>query len=339
MTALSDSGAPLLQVRGLVKQFPIRRSGGEMLRRAPRRSVHALRGVSLDVAQGEIVGLVGESGCGKSTMARCLSGLTAPDGGEVLWGGTPLSGVGLERARKIQMVFQDPYASLNPRMTLSQTLEEVLRVHGRASGRGECGDLIDELLLTVGLAPRLKHRLPHAISGGQRQRVSIARALAVRPEVLIADEPVSALDASIQAQIINLLEDLRRTLGISIIFVSHDLNVIRHISDRVAVMYLGQVVELADTEDLFARPSHPYTRALLDAIPKPDPDARSSAPALVGELPDPTQPPPGCAFSSRCPWVVPACREAVPGLMAQHDGRQVRCSNDAALAAAPLIRL
>jgi oligopeptide transport system ATP-binding protein len=215
-------------------------------------------------------------------------------------------------------------------MSLAQALDEVLQVHGLAATRAERAERVDELLLTVGLAPRLKHQLPHALSGGQRQRISIARALAVGPQVLIADEPVSALDASIQAQIINLLEELRERLKIAFVFISHDLNVVRHISDRIAVMYFGQVVESAATDTLFVQPAHPYTRALLAAIPQTDPARRSMVPALAGELPDPTAPPRGCSFSTRCPWVVEACRAQEPALLPHAPGHAVRCSNAAA---------
>ena len=327
--AIADRGAPMLSAHGLGKRFEIASGAGMPLRRGPRRHVQALRDVSIELHRGETLGIVGESGCGKSTLARCLSGLDAPDAGEIRWLGRRMAAESsaLERARRVQMVFQDPYASLNPRMTLAQALDEALLVHGLAATRAERAERVDELLLTVGLAPRLKHLLPHALSGGQRQRISIARALAVGPQVLIADEPVSALDASIQAQIINLLEELRERLQIAFVFISHDLNVVRHISDRIAVMYFGQVVESADTDALFAQPAHPYTRALLAAIPQTDPARRSLVPALAGELPDPTAPPRGCSFSTRCPWVVEACRAQEPALLGHAPRHAVRCSN------------
>jgi len=323
---------PLLSAHGIGRRFEVAGGASALLTRRPRRVLQALRDVSLELAPGETLGIVGESGCGKSTLARCLSGLDRPDEGNIRWQGQPMAtgSTPLQRARRVQMVFQDPYASLNPRMSLAQTLDEVLQVHGLAATRGERAERVDELLLTVGLAPRLKHHLPHALSGGQRQRISIARALAVGPQVLIADEPVSALDASIQAQIINLLEALRERLKIAFVFISHDLNVVRHISDRIAVMYLGHVVETATTEALFEHPAHPYTRALLAAIPQTDPSRRSLLPALAGELPDPTAPPAGCSFSTRCPFVVDACRAHEPALFEQAPGHAVRCSNAAA---------
>jgi oligopeptide transport system ATP-binding protein len=318
--------APILEIRHLSKTFPQARSAAEFLTRQPKRDLHALRDISLTLRSGETLGIVGESGCGKSTLGRCLAGLHPYDSGEIFWKGTQLSDASrLDRSRRIQMVFQDPYSSLNPRMTLAQTLDEVLRVHGASMNAAERRERVDELLHTVGLSPRLKDRLPHAFSGGQRQRISIARALAVEPEVLVADEPVSALDASVQAQIINLLEALREKLGISIIFIAHDLNVVRHISHRVAVMYLGEVVELAPTEILFASPQHPYSQALLSAIPLPDPDARNPQTSLEGELPDPLSPPPGCGFSTRCPYVRDECRKPVPMFASPDREHLVRC--------------
>ena len=328
----AQPAAPLLSAHGLGRRFEVAGGASALLTRRPRRFLQALRDVSLELAPGETLGIVGESGCGKSTLARCLSGIDTPDEGSIRWQGQPMAAgsTPLQRARRVQMVFQDPYASLNPRMSLAQTLGEVLQVHALAATRGERADRVDELLLTVGLAPRLKHHLPHALSGGQRQRISIARALAVGPQVLIADEPVSALDASIQAQIINLLEELRERLGIAYVFISHDLNVVRHISDRIAVMYLGQVVECAATDALFDHPAHPYTRALLAAIPQTDPSRRSLVPALAGELPDPTALLTGCRFLTRCPWVVEACRENEPALLEEVPGHAVRSSNAAA---------
>ena len=319
----------MITVRGLRKSFPLPRTLPQMVSRRPHQSLRALRGVDLAVAAGEIVGVVGESGCGKSTFGRCVAGLETPDEGTVLWEGASLPAARMARAARIQMVFQDPYASLNPRLTIGQMIAEALGVHAKAGSAAARRDRVDALLTMVGLDPALRDRLPHAISGGQRQRISIARALAVEPRLLIADEPVSALDASVQAQIINLLQDLRVQLGISILFIAHDLNVVRHISDRIVVMYLGEVVESGTADALFDRPLHPYTRALLAAIPLPDPARRDPVAAVEGEMPDPLDPPPGCAFSSRCSFVLPACIAARPELR-EVAGRQVRCINPAA---------
>jgi oligopeptide transport system ATP-binding protein len=320
------SAEDLLEVRGLSKTFSHPRGLGDIVTGQAPRALQAVRGVSFGLSPGETLGVVGESGCGKSTLGRCIAGLHDPSSGEILWRGRPLANLGGRQAqsRHIQMIFQDPYASLNPRMTVRQALDEVLRVHGLAN-RPARRARVAELLAIVGLSARLAERLPHALSGGQRQRVSIARALAVQPQLIIADEPVSALDASIQAQIINLFETLRESLGIAFIFIAHDLNVVRHISHRVAVMYLGQIVEMAPAERLFERPRHPYTRALLSAIPAPDPAQRTASASLEGELPDPLHPPPGCGFSTRCVWAEAACQAAPPALVAVEDGHAARC--------------
>lgn len=319
--------SPLLEVRGLSKNFGRGRSLVQAL--AGRRGgvLQAVRDVSFSVRPGEVLGVVGESGCGKSTLGRCIAGLNAPSAGEIRWQGRPLAELGDRRAasRLIQMIFQDPYSSLNPRMTVGQTIEEVLVAHGLHGGRETRAARVDELLATVGLSPRHKERLPHAMSGGQRQRVSIARALAVEPKLIIADEPVSALDASVQAQIINLFEELRDRLGIAFIFIAHDLNVVRHISHRVAVMYLGEVMEITQADALFEAPRHPYTKALLSAIPWPDPDRRTTVTSLEGEPPDPLHPPVGCSFSSRCAWAQAACRAERPPLAAYDESHDVRC--------------
>ncbi len=322
-----SAASPLLEISHVSKTYALERPLGDVLARKPKARLKALRDVSLTVRPGEILGVVGESGCGKSTLGRCIVGLDRPEQGTFAWQGGAFDSDRHERARQIQMVFQDPYASLNPRMTLGAILEEVLKVHGTAADAQARQRRVDELLLMVGLAPALKDRLPHAISGGQRQRISIARALAVEPRLIIADEPVSALDASVQAQIINLLEDLRAKLGIAIMFIAHDLNVVRHISDRIAVMYLGEIVEVAETEALFAGPQHPYTRGLLAAIPMPDPEVRSKAAGIEGEVPDPLAPPLGCGFSTRCPFVIPACRAEHPVLRESGRDHAVRCLN------------
>ncbi|MBZ9974184.1 MULTISPECIES: oligopeptide/dipeptide ABC transporter ATP-binding protein [unclassified Mesorhizobium] len=327
---------PLLAIRDLSKTFPMARNFRDVVTRSARQNLRALRDVSLTIQPGEVVGVVGESGCGKSTLGRCIAGLESPEQGDILWQGAPITAGANRRtrARHIQMVFQDPYASLNPRMTLGQTLEEVLHVHGLAGNATRQRERVDELMLMVGLAPALKDRLPHTISGGQRQRICIARALAVEPQLIVADEPVSALDASVQAQIINLLEDLRVKLNIALIFIAHDLNVVRHISDRVAVMYLGEIVETAAADALFTRPLHPYTRGLLAAIPMPDPKRRTSVPSIEGEIPDPLSPPIGCGFSTRCSHVIHPCRARHPDLY-QTGEHGVRCLNPAATFAEP----
>jgi oligopeptide/dipeptide ABC transporter ATP-binding protein len=319
-------GIPLLEVRNLSKFFASPVSIADWVARRAAPVLYAVRDLSLALNAGETLGIVGESGCGKSTLGRCLAGLYVPDGGEVRYQGRLIAELGGRRARSraIQMIFQDPFSSLNPRMTLNQTLEEPLWVHDLCSTRAERRDRIDELLLLVGLTPRDKHRLPHAFSGGQRQRISIARALAVEPAVIVADEPVSALDASIQAQVLNLFVELRQRLGLAYIFIAHDLNVVRFVSRSIAVMYLGEIVECADADLMFDAPRHPYTRALLSAIPRPDPDRRTVTASLEGELPDPFSPPKGCGFSTRCPLVADRCRAERPPERIV-DGHRVRC--------------
>ncbi len=327
---VSNTQVPLFEVRKLSMNFAAPRGITEWVTRAPVRELRAVRDISFSIMPGEVLGVVGESGCGNSTLGRCLVGLHRPAAGEILWRGKPLHEQGSRQdiSRKIQMIFQDPYSSLNPRKTLAQTLDETLRVHGLGRTRAERSDRIEELMLTVGLAPRLKDRLPHAFSGGQRQRISIARALAVSPELIIADEPVSALDASVQAQIINLFEEIRENLGVAFLFIAHDLNVVRHISQRITVMYLGQSMELAQSDELFQQPRHPYTRALLSAIPHPDPDHRENRVSLEGELPNPYDPPRGCVFSSRCPHVDETCHRSIPELRQFTPEHAVRCIKD-----------
>ena len=319
--------APLLEVRHLSKTFIKPRSLVDIALGVPQRRLQAVRDVSLTVAPGETVGLVGESGCGKSTLGRCIAGVHEPSSGEVLLNGRPISRSDHDRrrlSRRIQMIFQDPYSSLNPRLTVGQALGEVLRIHRLRIGRTAVEARIEELLAIVGLSPDAKHKLPHAFSGGQRQRISIARALAVEPSLIIADEPVSALDVSIQAQILNLFEELQNRLGIAYLFIAHDLNVVHHISHRIAVMYLGEIVELTDADALFAAPRHPYTKALLSAIPNPDPQRRSQVVSLAGELPDPARPPAGCGLVTRCPVRIGRCTQEHPQLFRRGE-TEVRC--------------
>jgi len=320
------SGA-LLELRDVRTYFPVHR--GFLLRRQSG-SVRAVDGVTLSVRQGEVLGLVGESGCGKSTLARTILQLVPATGGAVVLNGRNLGEAAraeLQACRRdLQMIFQDPHASLNPRMTVHATLAEPLIVHG-ICGRGEVQGRVDELMRIVGLAPRFAQKYPHEFSGGQRQRIAIARALALRPKIIVADEPVSALDVSIQAQILNLLSQLCREMNLALIFIAHDLSVVRHISDRVAVMYLGRIVELGPAAEVIDRPRHPYTRALVSAIPVPDPAVERARRRIVlaGEPPSPIHPPAGCAFHPRCPHAVDRCRDAVPSLVACGPSHEAAC--------------
>jgi oligopeptide transport system ATP-binding protein len=320
-------GDPLLEVTDLVVHFPIK--SGIIVDREVAR-VHAVDGVSFTLHEGETLGLVGESGCGKSTLCRAILQLVQPTSGSVRFDGQEL--VGRSRRdlrplrREMQMIFQDPFASLNPRKRVGQIVGDPLELHGLASG-AELKRRVQELLDRVGLQAEHYNRYPHEFSGGQRQRIGIARALALQPKLIIADEPVSALDVSVQAQIINLLEELQDEFGLSYLFVAHDLGVVRHVSDRVAVMYLGKIVENSDSDGLYDNPLHPYTNALLSAVPVPDPRkniARERI-TLEGDVPSPIDPPPGCRFHTRCGSATDVCRTEEPALTAHNDGHAVAC--------------
>jgi peptide/nickel transport system ATP-binding protein len=313
----------IMEAREVTKDFVGRRSLAELIAGKRPPVLHAVKSVSLDIAAGELIGVIGESGCGKSTFARCLAGLHSPDAGAITFQGKPLEGP--DPHGRIQMVFQDPYSSLNPRMTVGMTLGEVLRKFRPELRRGDLRRTVDEMLEKVGLPREAADRYPNVLSGGQRQRVSIARALCPNPAVLIADEPVSALDASVQAQIINLFQKLNQEEGITIAFISHDMMVIRHLCTRVAVMYLGEIVEVQTIEGLFSHPRHPYTRALIEAAPDINRRDRRKREPLTGELPDPFDEIPGCSFASRCRYVAPSCIASKQTLREFTGGALVRC--------------
>ncbi|MGI8891765.1 MAG: ABC transporter ATP-binding protein [Chthoniobacterales bacterium] len=319
--------AAILEVQDLKTHFPVEEN--TFFRRATG-TVKAVDGVSFSLAHGESLGLVGESGCGKSTLGRTILQLLRPTSGKVIFDGqelTQLRGRQLREARKgFQMIFQDPYASLNPRMTVFDTLAEALRSHKKVP-RAELRERVVELMRVVGLLPGVLHKYPHEFSGGQRQRIAIARALAVEPKMIVADEPVSALDVSIQAQIINLIARIRREMDLTLIFISHDLAVVRHVADRIAVMYLGRIVELGSTSQVLDQPQHPYTKALLSAVPIPDPARERQRRRLVlgGDPPSPMQQPAGCFFHPRCPHCIQACRENVPPLIESQPGHSCAC--------------
>jgi oligopeptide/dipeptide ABC transporter ATP-binding protein len=321
------SEAPILEVRNLVKHFPI---GGGLFG-GEAAVVKAVDGVSFSIRRGETLGLVGESGCGKTTTGRCILQLEKPTSGEIIFEGrdlATLTGGELRKVRRrLQVIFQDPYSSLNPRMTVGQIIAEPLAVHDIVPDRAARGARVRELLGHAGLLPAMAHRYPHELSGGQRQRVGIARALAMEPALIVCDEPVSALDVSIQAQIINLLEELQAEFGLTYLFVAHDLSVVRHISDRVAVMYLGKIAEITDRKTLYESPLHPYTRALLSAVPIPDPAVEAGRERIVlgGEVPSPLNPPSGCVFHPRCPIAVDDCRREVPLLREIRADHRVAC--------------
>ena len=329
MTVIESNGArPLIEVRDIRMYFPITK--GIVFQRKVAE-VKAVDNVSIAINKGEVLGLVGESGSGKTTLGRVILQLQQQTSGDVFYDGQRLNGLSnkdlIPIRRKMQVIFQDPYGSLNPRMTCGDIVGEPLSVHNLTNGKREYQDRVAELLQTVGLNPFMADRYPHEFSGGQRQRIGIARALAVNPNFIVCDEPVSALDVSIQAQIINLLEELKEDLGLTYLFIAHDLSVVRHISDRVAVMYLGRIVEIADRRELYQNPLHPYTRALLSAIPIPDPDMETQRERIIlrGELPSPMNPPRGCVFHTRCPIMVDECKDDVPELREVRSNHWVAC--------------
>ncbi len=331
MTAPSTQPAEaeaLLQVRDLKMYFPV--TDGIMVQRTIAQ-VKAVDGISFDIMPGETLGLVGESGCGKSTTGRCILQLEQPTGGQILYRGEDMNGMnraGLTAMRrKIQVIFQDPFSSLNPRMKVGDIISEPLAVHGLIKHSADRAKRVAELLSVCGLSPKMADRYPHEMSGGQRQRVGIARALSMEPEFIVCDEAVSALDVSIQAQVINLLEDLREEFDLTYLFIAHDLSVVRHLCHRVAVMYLGKIVELATSDELFDNPLHPYTRALLDAVPVPDPtiEAGREHRLVKGEVPSPMNPPSGCVFHPRCSMAIDNCAGPVPELRELRPGHWVAC--------------
>jgi oligopeptide/dipeptide ABC transporter ATP-binding protein len=328
MTVASAEAQPLLQVRGLRMHFPVTEG---MIARRHIGDVKAVDGVDLAIQRGETLGLVGESGCGKTTMGRCILRLEKPTAGEILYNGIDIARLDRRELvalrRRIQVIFQDPYSSLNPRQKVGSIIGEPMMVHGVEKDPRRRADRVRELLSVCGLNPNFADRYPHEMSGGQRQRVGIARALALNPEFIVCDEAVSALDVSIQAQIINLLEDLRDKFNLTYLFIAHDLSVVRHLCQRVAVMYLGRVVELAECDELFDHPLHPYTTALLGAVPVPDPsvEAERAFQPVRGEVPSPINPPPGCVFHPRCPLAVDQCRRVRPELRELRPGHWVAC--------------
>jgi len=319
-------GEPLVQVRDLKMHFPIR-SGFVIQRQVG--AVRAVDGVDFDVLRGETLGLVGESGCGKSTTARLITRLLAPTAGTISWEGRDIAGLSRKELkplrREMQMIFQDPYSSLNPRKTVGSIIGEPFIIHGVENDERKRKGLVQDLMEQVGLNPEHYNRLPHQFSGGQRQRIGVARALALKPKMIVADEPVSALDVSIQAQILNLLKDLQKDLGLTIVFIAHDLSVVRHTCDRVAVMYLGKIVELASSDELYHHPRHPYTGALLSAVPVPDPRlARNkNRQVLGGDVPSPSNPPSGCRFHTRCPKFVEGTCDVQDPVLEPKDGGNV----------------
>lgn len=324
MKKIDSSNNAILKVEGLRKYFPVRRGFFQRV----TGWIKAVDGVDFEIDQGKTLGLVGESGCGKSTVGRLILKLLESDKGRIIYRDHDISSLSQDEMKplrkEMQIIFQDPFGSLNPRMTVGQSIEEGLRTLG-VKGHGERETKVGELLKMVGIEPDAADFYPHEFSGGQRQRIGIARALSVEPSLLICDEPVSALDVSIQSQIINLLKELQGRLGLSYLFISHDLTVVGYISDMVAVMYLGHIMEYAPTDELFDNPLHPYTGALLAAVPTPDPDARHEQKALAGDVPSPFNPPPGCKFQGRCPLVEDRCRKGEISIYRVNEGHTVRC--------------
>jgi len=324
-TAVGSAGAPLLEVRDLAKRFPIRRGVFSRI----SGWVRAVDGVSLSISAGETLALVGESGSGKTTTGRCILRLLEPTAGEVRFEGVDLLALPPREMRRmrrrIQVIFQDPYGSLNPRMRVGTIVREPLEIHRVGRSRAERDAMVARLLERVGLDPAMMRRFPHEFSGGQRQRIGVARALALRPRLIVADEPVSALDVSVQAQVINLLIDLQEELGVAYLFIAHDLALVERIADRVAVMYMGKIVETASTDEIFRNPIHPYTRALLQAIPVPDPGLVRERAVIRGDLPSPASPPSGCRFHTRCPVAVEACPRVEPPLVEVAPGHWAAC--------------
>jgi len=322
---LKTESSPLLQVQALIKHFPVK---GGILSRV-KKWVRAVDGVNFSLSKGKTLGLVGESGCGKSTIARAVLRLIEPTSGRILFQDMDILGLSHSQMRlirrKIQIVFQDPFASLNPRMTVESIIGEPLLIHNLAQRGKERRERVVYLLDKVGLSADSLRRYPHEFSGGQRQRIGIARALSLNPELIVADEPVSALDVSVRAQVINLFQDLQKEFGLSYLFIAHDLSLIRHISDDVAVMYLGKLVEKADVENVFEQPLHPYTQCLMSAVPVPDPDIHSNRIILKGDVPSPMSPPSGCRFHTRCPYKMPVCEEVEPVLAEVKEGHDVAC--------------
>ena len=332
MQKMQSNGENLISIQNLKVHFEL--GGISLIDRltgsSVKKTVKAVDGVSLDIKRGETLGLVGESGCGKSTLGKAILRLTEPTSGSIIYDGKNLAAISQANIRNyrksLQMIFQDPYASLNPRMTVGQIIGEPLKTFGLASGN--IVKEVQNLMETVGLSRRFAKRYPHEFSGGQRQRIGIARALAVNPEFIVADEPISALDVSIQAQIMNLLDHLQVEKKLTYLFISHDLRAIRHVSDRVAVMYLGKIVELADSKEIYAEPLHPYSKALISAVPVPDPEIESVRERIIlkGDVPSPINPPKGCAFHTRCPYMIPACKLETPILVEIKPRHYAACS-------------